>query len=363
MSSNHIALLALDGGGVRGLSQLDALDEIMGRLQWDEAEERNVDVDDVPIPKPCERFSLIGGSGTGGLIAMLLGPLGFSVQEAKETYHHMIRIVFPMSNRLPSGTFDPLPLECFLKDLIKRTLGDENAMLLDSSRQDLCKSPYNLSRARIVRSYGARSNAFPNCPIWKAIRATMAAPDFLPDIELGDKFTPEKLIDGGFRWNNPVNSVLSEAKFQFPSQRLTCLLNLGTGHPGVIRLGNDISQEQTLRAIVRDCDKAAEEMTKASKDMVSDEETILGSVPDKPPPRNPAFVYGKGPTRTPSFYFRLSAQQGMQTVQEEDWNSEAASRVITFAKQDLLLHDVTSRVDAICWGLRGFGFWITLRAP
>ena len=61
-------LLSLDGGGVRGLSSLLILQEIM--------EEVGAQTDrDVP-PRPCEYFDLIGGTSTGGLIAIMLGLLG-----------------------------------------------------------------------------------------------------------------------------------------------------------------------------------------------------------------------------------------------------------------------------------------------
>jgi len=55
-------ILALDGGGVRGLSSLLILREIMNDIG------ENV--------KPREYFDLIGGTSTGGLIAIMLGILG-----------------------------------------------------------------------------------------------------------------------------------------------------------------------------------------------------------------------------------------------------------------------------------------------
>ena len=62
-------ILSLDGGGVRGLSSLLILREIMeeiGRRTKAAAE----------TPLPCEYFDLIGGTSTGGLIAIMLGRLG-----------------------------------------------------------------------------------------------------------------------------------------------------------------------------------------------------------------------------------------------------------------------------------------------
>jgi len=64
-------ILSLDGGGVRGLSSLLILREIM------EDVEQRLEADE--IPKPCEYFDLIGGTSTGGLIAIMLGLLGMVV--------------------------------------------------------------------------------------------------------------------------------------------------------------------------------------------------------------------------------------------------------------------------------------------
>jgi Patatin-like phospholipase len=60
-------ILALDGGGVRGLSSLLILQKLMSeilRLKGDREP-----------PLPCQYFDLICGTSTGGLIAIMLGRL------------------------------------------------------------------------------------------------------------------------------------------------------------------------------------------------------------------------------------------------------------------------------------------------
>jgi Patatin-like phospholipase len=61
-------ILALDGGGVRGLSSLMILREIMEDIGQEK------DADDELLP--CDYFDLICGTSTGGLIAIMLGILG-----------------------------------------------------------------------------------------------------------------------------------------------------------------------------------------------------------------------------------------------------------------------------------------------
>ena len=51
----------IDGGGVRAFSQLEIMENIMHRLNWDE--ESNEPIEG---KLPCDYFDLIGGSGTGG---------------------------------------------------------------------------------------------------------------------------------------------------------------------------------------------------------------------------------------------------------------------------------------------------------
>jgi patatin-like phospholipase/acyl hydrolase len=67
-------LLALDGGGVRGLSSLLIIEALMNEVQRLREEEGNPTLDGKP-PLPCEYFDLICGTSTGGLIAIMLGRL------------------------------------------------------------------------------------------------------------------------------------------------------------------------------------------------------------------------------------------------------------------------------------------------
>jgi hypothetical protein len=46
------------------------------------------------IPKPCEHFDLIAGTGTGGLIAIMLGRLRLDVDTCKDVYVRMTKRVF-----------------------------------------------------------------------------------------------------------------------------------------------------------------------------------------------------------------------------------------------------------------------------
>jgi Patatin-like phospholipase len=67
-------ILALDGGGVRGLSSLLVVRSLMHevqRLLVDNGQAKTGD----KLPVPCQYFDLICGTSTGGLIAIMLGRL------------------------------------------------------------------------------------------------------------------------------------------------------------------------------------------------------------------------------------------------------------------------------------------------
>ncbi len=84
-------LTSLDGGGVRGYSIFIILQEIMHRTFVEiegRAPHRN------EIPKPADHFDLIVGTGTGGLIALMLGRLRLNIETCKALYVRLTRMVF-----------------------------------------------------------------------------------------------------------------------------------------------------------------------------------------------------------------------------------------------------------------------------
>lgn len=68
-----LRILSLDGGGVRGISSLYILKELMAQLR--RQYQCDNDTDEIPSLKPCDYFDLICGTSTGGLIALMLGGL------------------------------------------------------------------------------------------------------------------------------------------------------------------------------------------------------------------------------------------------------------------------------------------------
>ena len=74
-SLSHIPrVLALDGGGVRGLSSLLIIEKHMHEIRRIMVHNGQATTHGA-LPLPCEYFDLICGTSTGGFIAIMFGPL------------------------------------------------------------------------------------------------------------------------------------------------------------------------------------------------------------------------------------------------------------------------------------------------
>ncbi len=121
-----LALLSLDGGGVRGLSSLYILQNLMEQLDPDNP------------PKPCDHFDLIGGTSTGGLLAIMLGRLRMTVEECIEAYNNLMPSVFEKTKHRFSvrkgklqGRFDSEALTNGVKRVLKSVDMEEDELLKD----------------------------------------------------------------------------------------------------------------------------------------------------------------------------------------------------------------------------------------
>ncbi|KAI0505912.1 acyl transferase/acyl hydrolase/lysophospholipase [Xylaria bambusicola] len=82
-------VLSLDGGGVKGLSSLYILREIMKRIKQLDLEDAHNALEDRSnneLPLPCHYFDFIVGTSTGGLIAIMLGRLRMGVIDCIKQY-------------------------------------------------------------------------------------------------------------------------------------------------------------------------------------------------------------------------------------------------------------------------------------
>ncbi|KAK5010428.1 hypothetical protein LTR28_009983, partial [Elasticomyces elasticus] len=256
MPAQELRLLALDGGGVRGLSALIVLEQLMETIDPDSP------------PKPCDYFDMIGGTSTGGLIAIMLGRLRMSVGECIDAYLSLSDRIFQKNRHRVTmkgniqGRFDSDELERAVKEIVTKQGLQADALLKDTS-DNACKVKQT-SETMCLRSYkspSGGSDLLNSVQIWQACRATSAASSFFDPITIG-RFE-EEFVDGATGANNPVWEVWNQAQLMWGPQpvegRVRCLVSIGTGVPSLQPFRDDVFHiGEKLVAIATETERTAE---------------------------------------------------------------------------------------------------------
>jgi uncharacterized protein len=262
-------LLALDGGGIRGLITIEILAKIERIVR---EQSRN------PSLVLADYFDYIAGTSTGAVIGTLLA-LGKPVDEIRRIYLDCGRMMFDkntiigrlenLGKELPHGAavvqaaelgayyakrwvgekeayarYPDKPLADKLKELVgdDTTLGTDNlrTLLLLVLSDVSTDSPWPLSNnPRAKYNDPARSNSNAKLPLWQLVRASTAAPTYFPPQEIkvgGDTFV---FVDGGVTsYNNPSFQLFLQATLEpygvmWPAgEKNMLLVSVGTGlHP------------------------------------------------------------------------------------------------------------------------------------
>ncbi|RPA77550.1 hypothetical protein BJ508DRAFT_417000 [Ascobolus immersus RN42] len=243
-------VLSLDGGGVRGIVQLEALKQIELAIGLQ-----------VPIR---EFFDLIVGTSCGGIIALGLAVNHWPVEKCYSKFETFCESAFQVraSANVPgfrkaarflhrSGKYQTLPLEATLEDnfgdsplfghrtlhqdqengrfvavaVTATTLSHELYVFGNYNRKEI---PGMREQYHFFRPLNPESEFL----VWQAARATSAAPTYFKAYE----HAPSRLllIDGALRSNNPVEVAIRESRAlaSGPGSN-NCpdiLLSIGTGY-------------------------------------------------------------------------------------------------------------------------------------
>lgn len=198
-------VLALDGGGVRGVLSLEILRAIEKTLR-----ERRGN----PGYVLADYFDLIGGTSTGAIIAAALA-LGFSVDKIASLYFDLAAKIF----RKPwfrIGAFVPKFGAGALKDALQEfygkdtTLGSDRlatGLMIMTKRMDT-GSPWPITNNPADPYYlpvpGKKRIGHANMLLWQLVRASTAAPHY---------FRPEDLAIG--RWTDASTGDTNVERGQF----------------------------------------------------------------------------------------------------------------------------------------------------
>ena len=241
-------VLAIDGGGIRGIIPAAVLADLERRL----APRAIADV-----------FDLIVGTSTGGILA-----LGLSVPEDGRPRHSAARLlelyeteaqtIFPGGGPTDLGekvfgTRDPWklmlrdPLDLLmrkskrekaaggakyfvtgLEDVLARYLGEAP---LASALADVVVTSYDMAYGEpVLFSSRPRADFVTDVPMTVAARATSAGPTFFKPQPLEDGDRERMLVDGGVYVNNPsILGYLLGGQAANTEERPLLLVSLGTG--------------------------------------------------------------------------------------------------------------------------------------
>lgn len=199
-------ILALDGGGIRGLMTARAL------LRLEEILAEGRGGSDFRL---CQYFDYIGGTSTGAIMAAALAT-GMSVTELLEFYQDFGQQAFTKRNLFQrwKSLYENGELEKKMKQVFgdHTDLSPENlqTLLLVVTRNKTTDSAWPISsNPSALFNNPASSNCNLRIPLWQIVRASTAAPVYFPpEVIRVDPAHPEQdfvFVDGGTTpYNNPA---------------------------------------------------------------------------------------------------------------------------------------------------------------
>ncbi len=197
-------LLAIDGGGIRGVLSLEVLKQIEDLLRARSGRGEAFRLSDY--------FDYIAGTSTGGIVAAGLS-IGMSVDEVMRFYVDAGPQMFVKANLLKRlrTRYDDEPLAAMLKEVFgaDTTLGSDRlrTLLLLVMRNATTDSPWPISNNPYAKyNDPGRADCNLELPLWQLVRASTAAPVYFPPEVIvvggGREFV---FVDGGVTmYNNPA---------------------------------------------------------------------------------------------------------------------------------------------------------------
>ena len=213
VQDNAFNVLALDGGGARGIYSaqiLACIEELMG----------------VPVR---EHFDLIAGTSTGSIIAGAAA-VGIPMARIVKLFKDESPLIF-RKRRLGSfhirSKYSRRSLEQVVKNYVSGlTLGEVSTplMILGS---DITTGGVHVFKSRYLKDLGEPYFRDEDVVLSDAILASCAAPTFFDPVLVGDFL----VADGGLWANNPSIMALTESVSKFRrSVEQVRILSIGTGH-------------------------------------------------------------------------------------------------------------------------------------
>ncbi|CAG7815712.1 unnamed protein product [Allacma fusca] len=181
-------VLCLDGGGIMGLVELQMLENI-------EKFVKDINSTESCCIKSC--FDYIGGTSTGGLIALILAT-GHSITEAKGLYFKLKNYVFSGKKPYNGENFDKLLQDFFGVGVKMEDIQDVRIIVTATY------GSVDHLKLKLFTNYDETKTE----EIWKVARRTCAAPGYFDPMVEDLTSGVECYYDGGLVANNPTRAVL-----------------------------------------------------------------------------------------------------------------------------------------------------------
>lgn len=216
--AKSIKILAIDGGGIRGIIPAVILGELQTRLGMD----------------LWNAFDLIAGTSTGGIIALGIGTRcnngqPYSASDLVNMYVENGPAIFK-TNLLTSA--DDLLIPKYSAGPIEAALAKFfQGAQFDSALTPLLISSYDLQSQLpfFFKSHRIAGNPTYNWNVRDIARATSAAPTYFPTFHLAQGKENYALVDGGVCVNNPSMAAYAEALMLYPDAQRYTIVSVGTG--------------------------------------------------------------------------------------------------------------------------------------
>ncbi|KAF2181645.1 FabD/lysophospholipase-like protein [Zopfia rhizophila CBS 207.26] len=234
-------LLSIDGDGLRGLSSILLVESLVNAVCSKLG--RRLD--------PYQIFDLMGGTSTGGVLAIMLGRLRMRPHAARDAYIDISKAMFrdklhffrSLNLQFQSG-HDDQKLEDTIKTLVGCQLEDQEELFFDNRIDSTnvfvisTQVDVGVNRPVLIRSYPTRRQAgpeiHPDPKTWEVIHATSAAPRYLNEpgpIYLDRRTVLEPgLVDYGTGKNNPIRDLFYECRKLYNyNHDMMIIVSIGTG--------------------------------------------------------------------------------------------------------------------------------------
>ncbi|MEH1861779.1 MAG: patatin-like phospholipase family protein [Nostoc sp.] len=246
--TENVLILSIDGGGIRGYIPaliLEGIEKLANQKLGKDKPSKSY----IPLGGA---FDLLGGTSTGGLIALSMAlhiedycrnsrnrdrgqreEIFYEYKSMKnivDYYEGRGREIFTSGFNIGPGKTSSQHSEEGIETFLKKELGRETK--LADLRKAVGVYTYDLRANRALmlsnkeaRTQGVEIGRAERIKLWEAARATAAAPTYFPAIEIDGML----LIDGGVYINNPALDLYLYAREIFPSAQKYLMISLGTG--------------------------------------------------------------------------------------------------------------------------------------